>query len=240
MKRQVCHPAAILLLSTFGTSPAIAQQAGTHFADIERIACVDAFSEILPGDHNFCLANKALQKGSVKQALSHYKSAAAWGDKRSMFNMGLLLVRGDGVERDVPLGLAWLALAAERKKDALQRETLASYWKAASTDERDAANVLWNDLKHTYADGVALKRANIRFDREMDRMRRDELMFPLTSMAIENLPGFHTRLGIIRMLDEAAVEVLNRPPRAPGTERKSSVRIGELESVREGAQPPNP
>lgn len=164
-----------------------------------------------------------------------YETSAAWGDKRAMFNLGLLYLRGDGVARDEPLGLAWLGLSAERPGDQLQREVLAGAWKAASPDTRSAADALWNRMKLEYADRVALVRAKRRYDRETAQLRRDLQRDPTNSKWIAGMA--RPRGGnVLDALDEAAQETILRPSRI----LDGTVDVGDPETVREPPPPAKP
>lgn len=214
---------------------ASAQSRPRHFEDFGRILCAEGTERYLPGDYYFCAANKALQAGKSGKALAMYADSAAWGDKRAMFNLGLLYLRGEDVPRNEPLGLAWLALSAERPSDQLQREVLASAWVAASTEARSAADALWNQMKPKYADRVALVRAKHRYDRETMQLRRDLQRDPTIEVWVDGLqpaPG----ANVLDALDEAAQETLLRPSRALDGE----VNIGHPETLREPAKPPTP
>ena len=213
-----------------------AQPRGAHFGDIGRIVCAEGAERYLPGDYYFCAANKALQAGNPGKARAMYEESAAWGDKRAMFNLGLLYLRGDGLPKDEPLGLAWLALAAERPNDALQREVLVGAWTSASADTRAAADVLWNQMKPKYADTVALARAKARYDRETALLRRELQRDPTISKWIVGLPPVPGGGNLLDALDAAAQETILRPSRF----LKGAVKIGTPETVREPAQPPTP
>lgn len=89
-----------------------------------------------PGDYYFCSGNQALQRGETRKALEHYETAASWGDKRAMFNMGLIHFRGMGVPVDQPLGIAWLALAAEREENQMERDVLVGAMRSVSPEIR--------------------------------------------------------------------------------------------------------
>jgi hypothetical protein len=71
---------------------------------------------------------------------------------------------GDQATKNRPLGLAWLALAAERHDPAYE-PTFISAYKSVSPEELAQADAYWQDLKKTYADDVAAPRAERRFDR---------------------------------------------------------------------------
>lgn len=214
---------------------ASAQSQPRHFGDIGRILCAEGTERYLPGDYYFCAANKALQAGKSGKALAMYAESAAWGDKRAMFNLGLLYLRGEGVPRNEPLGLAWLALSAERMGDQLHREVLAGAWIAASPEARSAADALWNQMKPKYADRVALVRAKHRYDRETAQLRRDLQRDPTIERWIDGLkpaPGGN----VLDALDAAAQENLLRPSSALDGE----VNVGNPETLREPAKPPTP
>ena len=225
-----------LLAVALAAFAATGQQRGAHFGDIGRIVCAEGAERYLPGDYYFCTANKALQAGNPRKARAMYEESAAWGDKRAMFNLGLLHLRGDGVRKDEPLGLAWLALAAERPTDTLHREVLAGAWKSASPDTRAAADALWNGMKAKYADSVALARAKAHYDRETALLRRELQRDPTLSKWIAGLPPAESGGNLLDALDAAAQETILRPSRF----LKGTVKIGDPETVRDPAQPPTP
>lgn len=211
-----------------------AQEKNGHFADIKRILCAEGAERYLPGDYYFCAGNKALQGGNTRKALEMYEVAAGWGDKRAMFNLGLLLLRGEGVPKNEPLGLAWLALAAERPKDRIQREVLAGAWKSARPETRDAANALWNQMKLKYADRVVLVRAQERYERETRELRRALQFDPFVRFEIGFDGSTSSGLKALAKLDEAAAETILRPlPTA-----KKNVNVGAPEMVRDSVSRP--
>ena len=213
---------------------ASAQSQPRHFDDIGRILCAEGAERYLPGDYYFCAANRALQAGDAMKARAMYEESASWGDKRAMFNLGLLLVRGDGMPRDEALGLAWLALSAERPGDQSHRGVLAGAWKAASPETRSAADALWNRMKLQYADRVALVRAQQRYDRETTQLRRDLERDPTISKRIAGLPPALGGGTLLDALDQAARETILRPSRG----LSGKVSVGDPETVREAEPPP--
>ena len=209
-----------------------AQAPQKHFSDIGRINCAEGSERYLPGDYYFCAANKALQAGNTTKARKMYEESARWGDKRAMFNLGLLLLRGDGMPRDEPLALAWLALSAVRKSDVLQRETLASAWKAASPETRNAADALWNSMKLEYADRFVLPRAQQRYERETRELRSALQLDPFMLIHIAGIDRPIGGTEAMQLLDEAAAETILRPLKTP----KGKVTIGAPETLREPVQ----
>ena len=205
--------APMLALALAG--PVAAQSLPGHFDDIGQIFCAEGAERYLPGDYYFCAANKALQAGNHKKAVAMYEESAGWGDKRAMFNLGLLLVRGEGVPKDEALGLAWLALSAEREKDRLQREVLAGVWKASTPEVRNAANALWNTMKLKYADRYVLQRAQLRYERETRDLRIALQRDPFMRIEIAGIDRPMGGTEAMRLLDEAATETILRPAKGP-------------------------
>lgn len=100
----------------------------------------------------------AFRKGDYKHALDMYKVAASWAYKPAEYNLAVMYFKGEGVPVDRARGAAWMVLAAERgdpryveARDVMI--TLLSKAEFAQTDE------VWGQLKNTYGDEVALRRA---------------------------------------------------------------------------------
>jgi len=115
-----------------------------------------------PGETFFAKGVTAVRKDDYEFAINMYQVSASWAYKPAQYNLGVIYTKGEGVPEDKPLGLAWLALAAERgDKDYVAARDLAC---SRMTDEEYArANAIWRDLKKNYADEVALKRAKQRW-----------------------------------------------------------------------------
>ena len=73
-----------------------------------------------------------------------------------------MYAKGVGIPVDMPRGMAWDALAAERgDQDYVDaREVI---YADLSKEEFAKANEIWRDLKKTYADDIALDRAKTRW-----------------------------------------------------------------------------
>lgn len=111
-----------------------------------------------PGQYYFLEAVHAFRKKEYAFAIQMYQVAASWAYKPAEYNLGVIYARGQGVPVDLPRAMAWMALAAERNEDRYVQAREAVY--AALTKEQfDEANSIWRDLKKTYGDGVALRRA---------------------------------------------------------------------------------
>lgn len=111
-----------------------------------------------PGAKFFTYGVQAFRKGDYRHAVDMYKVAASWAYKPAEYNLGVMYFKGQGVPVDRSLGAAWMVLAAERGDPRFVRTrdmmvTLLSKAEFARTDE------LWGQLKQTYGDKVALRRA---------------------------------------------------------------------------------
>ena len=115
-----------------------------------------------PGDYYFLLGASAYRAHDYAHAIAMYQVAASWAYKPAEYNLGVIYARGQGVAVDMPRAMAWMALAAERNEPHYVDAREAIY--AELTKEQfEQANVIWRNLKKTYGDEVALKRAKARW-----------------------------------------------------------------------------
>ena len=105
---------------------------------------------------------KAVASEDYSFAVNMYRVSASWAYKAAQYNLGVMYFRGDGVAVDKPLGMAWLALAAERGDREYVQAREAAY-ADMSAEEFAHANELWRELRKTYGDDSALKRARNRW-----------------------------------------------------------------------------
>jgi len=115
-----------------------------------------------PGEYYFLLAVHAYHKNDFAFAIQMYEVAAAWAYKPAEYNLAIMYARGQGVPVDLPRGMAWMALASERneKRYVDAREVI---YAEMTKEQFDQANVIWRELKKTYGDEVALRRAKARW-----------------------------------------------------------------------------
>ncbi len=116
-----------------------------------------------PGEMFFGKGVTAVNKNDYKFAVQMYQTSATWAYKPAQYNLGVIYFSGEGgIAADHALGLAWLALAAERG-DADYVAARDSAYSRMSDEEFEHANELWREMKKTYGDEVALKRAEKRW-----------------------------------------------------------------------------
>ncbi|SEP08708.1 hypothetical protein SAMN02800692_3570 [Luteibacter sp. UNC138MFCol5.1] len=131
--------------------------------------CPGGLERFLPGDYYFCSAARSYWSGHEGLARESLKDAARWASKPAQYALGVMYFNGDHAQRNRPLGLAWLALAAERH-DPSYEPAFISAFQQVTPEERAQANAYWQELKETYADAVAAPRAERRFDREYQQI----------------------------------------------------------------------
>jgi len=142
--------------------------------------------------------------------------------KDAQYNLGITYFKGEGARADRPRGLAWLALAAERK-DAAFSESLAAAWDESTPAEREQANAIWLRLREHYADAVALPMARRRFDAEMAQITGSRVGMPGHARILAQ-GGDLDAASYKKQLDQAASVDFGRLPRG-------RVDIGPVETL---------
>jgi TPR repeat protein len=134
-------------------------------AQNKDIYCPAELEFILPGDFYACEARAALGRGKHKKMLWMLEESAYWANKDAQYALGLTYFNGDmdDVPQNRPLGLAWLALSAERKKP--QYQLMYAEARSRSTpQEIDQSAALLRKMQTRYGDSVAAPRAIRRFN----------------------------------------------------------------------------
>jgi TPR repeat protein len=154
------------------------------FDSAQPIKLEEEIARYLPGVSFFQKGLDAYKKGQTAAAIDAWQSAAGWAMKDAQYNLGLAYFKGSGVAADRPRGLAWLALAAERKNPTMQ-SSLAAAWDSASDAEHQQANAIWRDLKKQYGDEVALPKAKRRFETELGQISSNQRVVSRTMGAMD-------------------------------------------------------
>jgi hypothetical protein len=134
-------------------------------------------ARFLPGLYYFHKGCDYFRRGDAGAAIESWQVAAGWAVKDAQYDLGIAYFRGRGVDVDRPRGLAWLALAAERKDEAFET-SLAAAWDEATPDEHARANGIWRELRKKYADEVALVHAQNRYDQELSHITGSRVGMP--------------------------------------------------------------
>jgi hypothetical protein len=132
--------------------------------------CADGLVEILPGDYYFCEAVRSFSEGKPGKTVELLKDAAHWANKKAQYTLGTMYFYGDNAPLNKPLGLAWLALAAERRTPDYEKGYAQAYL-SATPAQRVQGGELWKRMRAEYGDATAGVRAKRKFDRAMSRIQ---------------------------------------------------------------------
>lgn len=147
--------------------------AALFLAAVLQIGIVEAqvvnfnnYAQNAPGTQFLERGNMFFRQGDYDAAVGNFRLAAHWADKLAQFNLGMMYVNGDGVERDPLRGWAWIKLSAERGYP--KNAAVAADIRNQFTDEhrKVAKEILEKELKPSYGDEVAIPRTS----NEMKRM----------------------------------------------------------------------
>jgi len=175
---------AVVLSTAFAVAPAPARAQVMFFDSAQPIKLEEEIARYLPGVSFFQKGLDAYRKGQTAAAIDAWQSSAGWAMKDAQYNLGLAYFKGSGVAADRPRGLAWLALAAERKNPTMQA-SLAAAWDSATDAEHQQANSIWRDLKKQYGDDVALPKAKKRFETEVGQIASNQRVVSRTMGAMD-------------------------------------------------------
>ena len=180
-------------------------------------------ARFLPGLYFFHKGCDYFRRGETDSAIQSWKVAAGWAVKDAQYDLGIAYFRGRDVAVDRARGIAWLALAAERKDEEFMT-SLAAAWDDATPEEQSQANVIWRELSKTYADEFALVRAQNRYDQELNHITGSRVGTPghvsIWTRSTGNLDG-----------TEFKARLQERADRNFGTLPKGTVDIEPLEPI---------
>jgi len=154
---------AIFVAPSVGTKEESAPYDSEYAAAAKEMGSVNTpEADARPGEYYFMVAVHAFRKNDFAFAIQMYEVAASWAFKPAEYNLGVMYSRGQGVPVDMARGMAWMALAAERneKRYVDAREVI---YAELTKEQFEQANCIWRELKKTYGDEVALRRARARW-----------------------------------------------------------------------------
>lgn len=139
---------------------------GTPIGADAQVVNYNNYAQNAPGTQFLERGNMFYRQGDYAAAVGNFRLAAYWGDKLAQFNLGLMHVNGDGVERDPLRGWAWIRLSAERGYPKYAA-VAGDIWNQLTDEHRLAARaILEEELEPEYGDEVAVPRTS----NEMKRM----------------------------------------------------------------------
>jgi hypothetical protein len=189
-------------------------------------------SRFVPGLYYFHKGCDYFRRGYPQAAVESWQIAAGWAMKDAQYDLGIAYFRGRGIAIDRPRGLAWLALAAERKDEAFEI-SLAAAWDEATPDEHARANEIWRDLRKEYADEVALVRARNRYDQEVSHITGSRVGMPGHVLIWTHSSGRVEVAEYRKVLQQQADRNFGKLP-------TGTVDIGPLEPVIDETPPETP
>ena len=109
-----------------------------------------------PDQAHLIRAARSLQDGFERDAFDKFLLAARYGNKEAQKNVGLMYIKGLGVEKDWAKAHAWLRLAASHgdPRFASARDEI---WGTLREDEKLAAESHYRELRKEYGDLTALQ-----------------------------------------------------------------------------------
>lgn len=124
------------------------------------------FAEHTPGFDIFADAQRAYDSGFHFSAFHKFRRAAHWADKMAQHNLGVMIYRGEGVDRDPARAWAWFELSAERGYPELVGIANAVWDELEPGQRKRARRILEEELEPRYGDEVAVPRTARRMERE--------------------------------------------------------------------------
>jgi hypothetical protein len=133
--------------------------------DPDKVYCLRAYEQLLPGDYYACEARAAFGRDKDLTTVKWLEEAAYWANKDAQYSLGLTYFNGDFVEvpQNRPLGVAWLALAAERNNPQYTLTYQAALARLTPEESQQSTQLL-QKMRLKYGDKVAEKRAIKRFN----------------------------------------------------------------------------
>jgi hypothetical protein len=172
--RQLITSAALCTL--FAITSVVAQSAPeppaiAATADEKIAGCIEGLENILPGEYYACRALYDLQREHYGRAVDMLEESGHWANKNAQYMLGLIYFKGDtgDIAANRPLGLAWLALAAERGNPDFT-ETYARARARCTVAEVQQATKLYAKMKKEYGDRIAGPRAIRRYNHSIQPM----------------------------------------------------------------------
>lgn len=125
------------------------------------------YSEHVPSAWEMRQGRQKYRSGNFTGAYWHYLNAAVWADKFAQYNIGVMYLRGEGVEFDAVRGWAWLELAAERGYPDMVQAADQLYELLDAEQRAEGERILREELLPDYGDETRVPATARRMDREL-------------------------------------------------------------------------
>lgn len=189
------------------------------------LPCPDGLERFLPGEYYFCDAARDYWTGNIDRAVQILGYSAEWAHKPAQYALGIMYFNGDRIPANRPLGIAWLAIAAERH-DPHYEAVFVSAFRSATAQEREQANIYWRSMKPVYSDKVAAVRAIKRYNRALSPIY-DLAATGTASVYISGVTPGSSGLALERLLRKGRDQALG--------DIDGTVTVGEMPMVTLGS-----
>lgn len=125
------------------------------------------YGEHVPSAWEMRQGRHKYQSGNFTAAFWHYMNAAVWADKFAQYNIGVMYLRGEGVEFDAVRGWAWLELAAERGYPDMVQAADQLYELLDAEQRAEGERILREELLPDYGDATRVPATARRMEREL-------------------------------------------------------------------------
>lgn len=200
------------------------------------------FAEHTPGYDSFNDGQRAYRAGFHFSAYQKFRRAAYWADKMAQHNVGVMLYRGEGVERDPARAWAWLELSAERGYPELVGIANAVWEDLEAGQRQKGQRILEQELLPRYGDEVAIPRTTRRMESERRNVAGSRVGF-VGNLKVYDIGSFGARSGEEYFNSDKwdFQRVVQREKQVFEALARGRVTIGELEFVDdEEGKPRNP
>jgi TPR repeat protein len=100
------------------------------------VAATPAYGDVIKGI-------EAYRAGDFDTALKEFRTDAESGDKRAQYNLGVMLLKGTGVEKDVAAALKWHRRSAEQGYPAAQHGLGVMYYRGQGVGQDHTEAAKW-------------------------------------------------------------------------------------------------
>lgn len=110
------------------------------------------------------------ESGDYRRAFGILKETAAKGMKRSQYVLGFMFMKGEGVDKNLLFGLAWMGLSTEAKNKEWQK-TYDGLYNALSDAQKSMVDDKVNEYREKFgasAQGITCARAAVVGSRKQD------------------------------------------------------------------------
>jgi hypothetical protein len=215
-------------------SPGVAVPAATCTAAFEsqwRGSFRTPVSDGRPGYKFYVLGVDDLCRHDLAKAIHLFKVAGSWGYRPAEYSLAVIFLRGAGVTADLPLGAAWMELAAASgiPQYVKARDLVA---KLLTPTQRAQMKQRLEQLEPTYG-AVALRRARWQWTLATNAITGSHLGHPVSPVSMQ-IPSVFGGMGTgmaVPMLDIRVLQENDDPYPVLDRFLTGSVTVGSLEQL---------